>query len=62
MVAPDTSKVNKLFFFFFLAVLRFELRASHMLGRCSILESPFFMLSILEIGSCNLFSQAGLEP
>jgi hypothetical protein len=51
------------FFFHFFAVLGFELWASPLLGRCSVAwatHQPFFVLSIFEIGSQELFTCAGL--
>jgi hypothetical protein len=41
------------FFFFFLPLLGFELRAY---------TSPFFVMSFFEIGSRELFARAGFEP
>jgi hypothetical protein len=48
---------------FFLVVLEFELRTSHLLGRLSTTAatpSAPFVLVILQIGSC-FFAQAGLD-
>jgi hypothetical protein len=51
-------------FFCVCVVLGFELRASHLLSSSSPLEpscQPFFVLSIVEIGSHELFAQTGFE-
>jgi hypothetical protein len=46
-------------------VLGFELKALRLLGRCSLLEplhQPLPVLDLFEIGSLELFAQAGFEP
>jgi hypothetical protein len=45
-------------FFFFFAVLGFELRA-YSLSHCT---SPFIVMGFFEIGSLELFAWAGFEP
>jgi hypothetical protein len=57
-----THKENYTIFF---VVLGFELRASHLLGSCSILEpfhQPFFLLGVFEIGPLELFAPDSFEP
>jgi hypothetical protein len=46
------------FFFFFFAVLGFELRAYTL----SYSTSPIFVMAFFEIGSPELFAWAGFEP
>jgi hypothetical protein len=51
-------------FFFFLMILGFELKASHLQSRTVLLDpylQSIFCLVILEMRSCELFSQADLE-
>jgi hypothetical protein len=45
-------------FFFFFAVLEFELRA-YSLSHCT---SPFIVMGFFEIESLELFAWAGFEP
>jgi hypothetical protein len=49
------------FFFFFVVVLGFKLRALYLLGKAHHSTSPFFVMGIFEVESCNLFVWAGLE-
>jgi hypothetical protein len=59
------KKKSAFFFSFFLVGLWFELRASHLQYRCftsSAISPVHFALVILEMGSCELFAQAVLEP
>jgi hypothetical protein len=47
-----------------LAALAFEFRASHLLGRLSLLEplsQPFFVMGFFKVGSHELFAQSGFE-
>jgi hypothetical protein len=49
---------------FFLAVWEFELRGSHLLGRCSTTWATppaLFLLGIFKIGPLELFAVAGFE-
>jgi hypothetical protein len=42
-----------------------QLRASRLLGRSSALQplhQPFFVLDVIELGSCKLFPRTGFEP
>jgi hypothetical protein len=51
-------------FFFFFAVLVFELKASSLLGRCYTTGStlqPFFVLGIFKIRSSKLFAQVSFK-
>jgi hypothetical protein len=43
--------------YFFLAVLGFELRVYNL----SYSTSPFFVMGVFKIGSCELFAQAGFK-
>jgi hypothetical protein len=42
-------------------VLWFKLRALYLLGKAHHSTSPFFVMGIFEVESCNLFVWAGLE-
>jgi hypothetical protein len=53
LITQNTTQRSYLFVF--LVVLGFELMASHLLGKCSIIQ-PFFALVIFQIGS-HIFAQ-----